>query len=290
MRKLAIAVCYYYSEREYLQDDACIPLQLGYDETHVDMGIQKDNEGDNRGDKHPYYSEYSGIYWLWKNVEAEYKGMFQHRRAFTIEKESIWQRLYNSYRLFRGVMANLLHYKEIFTLHQIKVSKQLYKSKIDELLVTLDADYVNKYDIIVPVPVEMWPLSVKKYFSVALENKMFQYLEMAIEAKCPEFLPYWHMTLDGRTLYYSNMSIMKNHLYDAYCTVVFGVFDQLEEFLIKDKYYISLSEERAISRKFGYVGELLTNTYVLYQLDHNAKVKELNVVVNTESRGWNGTC
>ena len=57
MRKLAIAVCYYYPEKEYLQNEACIPLQLGYDETHLDMGIQKDNEGDNRGDKHPYYSE-----------------------------------------------------------------------------------------------------------------------------------------------------------------------------------------------------------------------------------------
>ena len=286
MRKLAIAVCYYYPEKEYLKNEACIPLQLGYDETHMDMGIQKDNEGDHRGDKHPYYSEYSGIYWLWKNVEAEYKGMFQHRRAFTLEKESLWQRVYGNYRVLRCKITNFHHYKEVCRLHQIYVRNQVYLDKVRELLAALDADYLNKYDIIVPVPVEMWPLSVKKYFQVALENKIFQYVEMALEEKFPEFLPYWHKTLNGRVLYYTNMSIMKNHLFDAYCTLVFGTLDQLEEYLTKDKYYVSLSGEHAVSRKFGYVGELLTNTFVLYQLNRNATVKELNVMVNTELRGW----
>lgn len=286
MRKLAIAVCYYYPEKEYLQNEACIPLQLGYDETHLDMGIQKDNEGDNRGDKHPYYSEYSGIYWLWKNVDAEYKGMFHHRRAFTLDNEPLLTRIHYKYRVFRCILANLHHYKEIYTLHQIKVPTPLYKKKVEELIKALGNVLLQKNDIIVSVPVDMWPLSVKKYFSVALENKVFQYVETAIEERFPEFLPYWQKTLEGRTLYYSNMSIMKNHLFDAYCTFVFGVLDQYEEFLKKDKYYMSLDKELAASRKFGYIGELLTNTFVLYQRDYNTKVKELNVLVNTESKGW----
>lgn len=286
MRKLAIAVCYYYPEKEYLQNEACIPLQLGYDETHLDMGIQKDNEGDNRGDKHPYYSEYSGIYWLWKNVDAEYKGMFHHRRAFTLDKEPLLTKIHYKYRVFRCILANLHHYKEIYTLHQIKVPTPLYKKKVEELIKALANVLLQKNDIIVSVPVDMWPLSVKKYFSVALENKVFQYVETAIEERFPEFLPYWQKTLEGRTLYYSNMSIMKNHLFDAYCTFVFGVLDQYEEFLKKDKYYMSLDKELAASRKFGYIGELLTNTFVLYQRDYNTKVKELNVLVNTESKGW----
>lgn len=286
MRKLAIAVCYYYPEKEYLQNEACIPLQLGYDETHLDMGIQKDNEGDNRGDKHPYYSEYSGIYWLWKNVDAEYKGMFHHRRAFTLDNEPLLTKIHYKYRVFRCILANLHHYKEIYTLHQIKVPTPLYKKKVEELIKALGNVLLQKNDIIVSVPVDMWPLSVKKYFSVALENKVFQYVETAIEERFPEFLPYWQKTLEGRTLYYSNMSIMKNHLFDAYCTFVFGVLDQYEEFLKKDKYYMSLDKELAASRKFGYIGELLTNTFVLYQRDYNTKVKELNVLVNTESKGW----
>ena len=66
--------------RKYINNDECFPLQLGYDETGLDLGIQKDNEGEQRSDKHFLYSEYSGIYWLWKNVNAEYKGMLHHRR------------------------------------------------------------------------------------------------------------------------------------------------------------------------------------------------------------------
>lgn len=47
--------------------------------------FRKNNTGGNRSLKYPSYSEYSVVYWLWKNMFSEYKGMMHHRRSFTLE-------------------------------------------------------------------------------------------------------------------------------------------------------------------------------------------------------------
>ena len=144
MRKLAIAVCYYYAEDEYLQNEACIPIQLGFDETHIELGIQKDNVGDNRGDKHPYYSELSGLYWIWKNIDAEYKGLFHHRRAFTLQNESLYDHLFYQYRLFKCVLINMIHYKETASPHQIVVKSAEYRIRVQEIMDTFPIETIQE--------------------------------------------------------------------------------------------------------------------------------------------------
>lgn len=47
-RKMSIGVCYYLPEPTYICNEYCIPIQLGFYETGIEMGIQKDNTGDNR--------------------------------------------------------------------------------------------------------------------------------------------------------------------------------------------------------------------------------------------------
>ena len=85
-KDIQIGVLYYLKEDSYIQSDSLIPIQLGYSETGVDMGIQRDDSGDNRANRHPIYSEFSGIYWMWKNVQALYKGVFQHRRGLAFKE------------------------------------------------------------------------------------------------------------------------------------------------------------------------------------------------------------
>ena len=85
-KTIKIGILYYLKESSYIQSDSLLPLQLGFHETGVDMGIQKDNTGDHRSERHPIYSEYSGIYWMWKNVHTTYKGVFQHRRSLLTSK------------------------------------------------------------------------------------------------------------------------------------------------------------------------------------------------------------
>lgn len=282
MRTLAIGICYFYPEKEYLQNDACIPIQVGYEETHIDMGIQRDNEGDNRGNKHPYYSELSGLYWLWKNVDAEYKGLFHHRRAFTFRKEPMKSKLYFLYRKFRCVLAVLFKNKEFKTLHLVNVTSVEYKKNFNELIEELEQKCIRKYDMIVPTPAEFWPISNQRYFASVIEYHIFDLLKEIIEEYWPEFNEYWKQTIDGRKLYFANISIMRSSIFNSYATFVFGVLDKLEDKLKTENYCVSFTDEKVLSRKFGYVSELLTNTFILYQRYNGLKIKELNIIMNND--------
>lgn len=71
----------------YYQDDVYFPIQTGRDVrrfSELDK-LQGDNTGDNISKKNPEYSEFSALYWGWKNLDCEYIGMCHNRRYF-VEK------------------------------------------------------------------------------------------------------------------------------------------------------------------------------------------------------------
>ena len=64
------------------QDPIYRPLHVGR-ALKEDLGYQGDNTGDNISALNPYYSELTGLYWVWKNVrDAEYVGLCHYRRYF----------------------------------------------------------------------------------------------------------------------------------------------------------------------------------------------------------------
>ncbi len=59
-----------------------IPLQVGA-ALHEHYGYLCDDTGDNISDKNPYYSELTGLYWIWKNAaDTDYIGLCHYRRYF----------------------------------------------------------------------------------------------------------------------------------------------------------------------------------------------------------------
>lgn len=59
-----------------------IPLQVGR-AIHPDYGYLGDDTGDNISDKNTYYSELTGLYWIWKNrTDSDYLGLCHYRRYF----------------------------------------------------------------------------------------------------------------------------------------------------------------------------------------------------------------
>lgn len=64
------------------EDSVYIPLQVGH-AIHDDYGYLGDDTGDNISVKNPYYSELTGLYWIWKNVtDTDYLGLCHYRRYF----------------------------------------------------------------------------------------------------------------------------------------------------------------------------------------------------------------
>lgn len=64
------------------EDAIYVPLQVGR-ALHPDYGYLGDHTGDNISSKNPYYSELTGLYWIWKNhTDADYLGLCHYRRYF----------------------------------------------------------------------------------------------------------------------------------------------------------------------------------------------------------------
>lgn len=71
------------------EDQTYIPLQVGR-ALHDDLGYQGDDTGDNISVRNIYYSELTGLYWIWKNVHnTDYVGLCHYRRYFLNDKGTI---------------------------------------------------------------------------------------------------------------------------------------------------------------------------------------------------------
>lgn len=56
-------------------------------------------------------------------------------------------------------------------------------------------------------------------------------------------IPYFEKTIHSSDLYYGNLEIMKNELFDKCCTMIFGVFDMLEKKIAENNYFINPLKE-----------------------------------------------
>jgi len=73
------------------KDRIYIPLQVGA-AIHEPLGYLTDDTGDNISKKNPYYSELTGLYWMWKNgPDCDITGLCHYRRYFLNEKEELFQ-------------------------------------------------------------------------------------------------------------------------------------------------------------------------------------------------------
>ena len=59
-----------------------LPLHVGKAGKDLDLGFQGDDTGENISRKNPTFCELTGLYWAWKNLDADYVGLSHYRRHF----------------------------------------------------------------------------------------------------------------------------------------------------------------------------------------------------------------
>ena len=63
-------------------DDVYLPIHVGK-AGQKDIGFIGDDTGENISYKNANYCELTGMYWAWKNLQADYIGLCHYRRYFT---------------------------------------------------------------------------------------------------------------------------------------------------------------------------------------------------------------
>lgn len=167
------------------------PLQVGA-EGKADLGYIRDNTGENISSKNPNFCELTGIYWIWKNCDDDYKGLVHYRRYFG--KSNLSSRISDiySYNELRTMLDKnveiILPYKERF----------LQNAK-DELMIS------------------------------CCTEKIFEQLRQAVLRVHPESIDAFNAFFTQNTCTLFNMMFCKKEIFDDYCGWLFDILFELEK-------------------------------------------------------------
>ncbi|MGX8704987.1 MAG: DUF4422 domain-containing protein [bacterium] len=155
------------------------------------FGFQRDDEGDNISDRNANYCELTGLYWLWKNLDADYLGLAHYRRHFTLKRGS--------------------------------------KDRRDVLTLDQAQRLLSKTDVILPKPRNYWIETNYSQYAHAHHAADLDTTRKIISEKYPEYLNAYDQTMKRTIGHRFNMFIMKRELADQYCAWLFDILFELEK-------------------------------------------------------------
>lgn len=153
-------------------------------------GYLYDDEKENISIKNPNYCELTGLYWIWKNSDDEYKGLVHYRRFFSKN----------------GFFKNIGIYKES-ELNEILQKKEIIVA--DKIYMPEKNVYINYY---------------KRHNKNDVDN-----VEKIIKEEYPDYLPYFKTVFEKRYYNPYNMIYCKREFFDNYCKWLFELFEKLEK-------------------------------------------------------------
>ncbi len=170
--------------------DGYFPLQVG-SEGKPDLGFTRDNSGEHISEKNSSYCELTGLYWMWKNLDADIVGLCHYRRYFS------------SRPLDRKLRA------------------MLTREQIVKLL--------EKHDVILPRPVNVGRKTVGEHYCAFHYEKDLATTREAVLALYPDYIDSFDSVMNSHKTYQCNMFIAPKPLSDAYCKWLFDVLGYVEE-------------------------------------------------------------
>lgn len=174
------------------EDDVYLPLHVGKAmHESLDLGYTGDNTGDNISDRNESFCELTGLYWLWKNVQAEYKGLVHYRRHFT--KGRLWKNKKEAI-LSRG------EFEKIF----------------------------QQTDILLPKRRKYYIETNQSHYAHAHYLKDLQTTRQVIAELYPEYIPAYDQQMSLTSAHMFNMMVMRADLFDAYCEWLFDILFAVE--------------------------------------------------------------
>ena len=247
MSETKIIVCYH-KDSDRFENDCLLPLHVGKAQ-HLDVlkDMTGDNTGDNISHKNSSYCELTGMYWLWKNVDADNYGLFHYRRFLDFKNR------------YRG---------------------QIYPSMInvEDFDSAVVNDVMKNCDMILPKK-SKFMISLYDYYKRDHYVKDLEIVKNIIKNKYPDYVPAMERALNSKEGYFCNMFVMKKELFNEYCSWLFDVLGEVEK-LIDTTNYDSYQ-----SRVLGFLSERMFSIFIQYkkEMSPTLKIKEVETLfINPE--------
>lgn len=215
---------YKYLPREYKV------LLVGANEKNNVHHYLTDNTGDNISNKNPYYSELTGLYWIWKNSLSPMVGLVHYRRYFVTEKNSQ-----------KSVLFNQLLGKEQLPLSEVKLKEILQNKKW-----------------VVAAPQKLEPgETVWSQFEKSHHIKDLKITRQIINEQCDsKYLHAFDEVMSRNYLSPYNMFYSTREAVNDYCKWMFTILFELEK-------RVDISQYTPYQQRlYGFISERLFNVYL----------------------------
>ena len=221
--------------------------------------MQGDDTGVSMSEKNAFFSELTGIYWVWKNTRQDITGSCHYRRYFTGQSEPFDLKLKRILYFLAGL--NKKRCGLIYTANVSRFQKRILTAReIVELFHT--------YDAILPQR-RKFRYSVKRHYERYHHSGDLKRIRKILEVKYPDYLDSFDKIMNGRRLYANNMFILPDVHFQKFMKWWFSVLFDFEKSLQTEDY------QGYQQRIFGFIGERLLNVWFLHE---QLKVKELPVI------------
>ena len=177
--------------------DVALPKLIGYQPIQVGgaqedfPGYIRDNTGDNISARNANYCELTALYWIWKNVDAPFKGLVHYRRYFGRRSLSSRPRDILGYEALCGLLKDA--------------------------------------DIVVARPALYHVSAREQLLMDCCAPEHFELLRRTVEALCPDYLGDFDAFFAGNRASQYNMMFCSGQRFDAYCAWLFPILFEMEK-------------------------------------------------------------
>ena len=173
------------------EDPMYLPVQVGA-AGKDSIGFQRDDEGENISRKNTNYCELTGLYWAWKNLDADYIGLAHYRRHFSNGKR------------FGDKKEKVIRREEL-------------------------AEKLKEADLLLPNPRNYRIETNYSQYVHAHHARDLATTRKILAEKDPEYIRAWDESMRKPTGHRFNMFVMKKGLFDDYCAWLFSILSELEQ-------------------------------------------------------------
>jgi lipopolysaccharide biosynthesis glycosyltransferase len=239
-QKIFISICYH-KPMPIIRTKYMVPVHVGRALAHECLSdVIGDDTGDNISKKNTTWSELTGLYWMWKNVDAEYYGLMHYRRLLNFAGPSNGR-----VRRFTGVGP-----------------KQYARfgwtdTQIDDLCTSNDIITGPLWSV---HPAGAPHINMSSYAMYAREHYAadMDVIERIISKDTPNIFPFFIQMLTERQAFFSHIAIFRREIFHDYCKWLFSILEAAEKQIDISHY------DRYQRRVWGFIAERLVNAYVSY--------------------------